>query len=69
MQRTDGMNLADLERLEFEIQSKELEVKRLKIAQEQAAIGVTARSCLRGKPGTSKPSDSGSPDSTGGGDR
>ena len=65
-QLQEGKDLADLDRLEFEIQSKELEVKRLKVAQEQAAIGVTARRQLRGQSAIGKPSNSGTPDSTNG---
>jgi circadian clock protein KaiC len=48
-QLQEGRDRAEYDRLAFEIQSKELEVKRLKIAQEMAATGVTSRGHLRGK--------------------
>jgi circadian clock protein KaiC len=53
-QLQEGRDQAELQRLAFEIQAKELEVMRLKVAQKLAASGVSNRGRLRG---TSAPSD------------
>ena len=50
-QMQEGRDKADLERLAFEIQAKELEVKRLKVVQKQSANGVARRGRRFGKPG------------------
>jgi circadian clock protein KaiC len=55
-QQQEVRDRADLERLALDIQTKELEVKRLKVAQERAARAVSARGQLDGKPVTSVPS-------------
>ncbi len=54
-QLQEGRDKAEYQRLDFEVQAKELEVKRLKLAQELAARGVIKRADLRGKHGAVAP--------------
>jgi circadian clock protein KaiC len=49
-QQQEGRDRADLERLALDIQTKELEVRRLKVAQDRAARAVSARGQKDGKP-------------------